>query len=479
MSSSYFTPPIVFSSAVVLRIVLLLYGLIQDAYSPVKYTDIDYFVFTDAARYLSRGGSPYQRETYRYTPLLAWLLLPTTWPGAAWFSFGKVLFALADIVAGWLIILVLKSPAGGGGMTTERALRFAAIWLLNPMVATISTRGSSEGLLCVMVVALLWAVIHGRIGLAGVLLGLAVHFKIYPFIYGASILWYLEPLPKSKSAAPKTSELSSSPSAPFVKQIRDFITPGRITLVLTSLATFISLNLLMYSLYSTPFLTHTFLHHLTRIDHRHNFSPYNTLLYLSSASPPGDGTSHFRFESLAFVPQLTLSAFLIPLALAKKDLAGAMLAQTFAFVTFNKVCTSQVFFPLFFIKKKTMVLFLFLDSPSGSTSYNYFEHAFHPPTHFLNPSHFPTPTPSFQQPYSPPHPKSPHTNPTNLPPPPNSVFPMVHNPPTILPAVLIPRLLPTPRIPRRHPLDSLPGEHSFLSPPFPWSIHPLFVSSPP
>lgn len=343
MSSSYFTPPIVFSSAVVLRIVLLLYGLIQDAYSPVKYTDIDYFVFTDAARYLSRGGSPYQRETYRYTPLLAWLLLPTTWPGAAWFSFGKVLFALADIVAGWLIILVLKSPAGGGGMTTERALRFAAIWLLNPMVATISTRGSSEGLLCVMVVALLWAVIHGRIGLAGVLLGLAVHFKIYPFIYGASILWYLEPLPKSKSAAPKTSELSSSPSAPFVKQIRDFITPGRITLVLTSLATFISLNLLMYSLYSTPFLTHTFLHHLTRIDHRHNFSPYNTLLYLSSASPPGDGTSHFRFESLAFVPQLTLSAFLIPLALAKKDLAGAMLAQTFAFVTFNKVCTSQYF----------------------------------------------------------------------------------------------------------------------------------------
>ncbi|MCJ1463736.1 GPI mannosyltransferase 1 [Pseudocyphellaria aurata] len=338
MASSYFTSTIVFSSAIILRIVLLLYGLIQDEISPVKYTDIDYFVFTDAARYLSRGGSPYQRETYRYTPLLAWLLLPTTFPGAAWFSFGKVLFAVADIVAGWLTILVLKSPAGRG-MTAERALKFAAIWLLNPMVATISTRGSSEGLLCVMVVALLWAVIHGRIGLAGVLLGLAVHFKIYPFIYGVSILWYLEALPTSKPSRQKDSELSRFV---LVQQIRDCITPDRITFVLTSLATFTTLNLLMYSLYSTSFLTHTFLHHLTRIDHRHNFSPYNTLLYLSSSSTV-DHASNFRFESLAFIPQLALSAFLIPLALAKKDLAGTMLAQTFAFVTFNKVCTSQVF----------------------------------------------------------------------------------------------------------------------------------------
>lgn len=336
--NSYFTSAIIFSSAILLRVVLFLYGLLQDAHSPIKYTDIDYFVFTDAARYVSRGQSPYERETYRYTPLLAWLLLPTAWPGAAWFSFGKIVFAVADIVAGWLIILILKSPAGGA-MTTERALRFASVWLLNPMVATISTRGSSEGLLCVIVVSLLWAVIHRRILLAGILLGLAVHFKIYPFIYGTSIVWYLAPSDVSASIQNNKKKSDGYPRLSLVQQTIAFITPTRITLVLSSLTTFNALNLLMYSIYSTPFLTHTFLHHLTRIDHRHNFSPYNTLLYLSSSSP---STSNFHFESLAFVPQLGLSAVLMPLVLAKRDLAGTMLAQTFAFVTFNKVCTSQV-----------------------------------------------------------------------------------------------------------------------------------------
>lgn len=223
-------------------------------------------------------------------------------------------------------------------MDVTRALKFASIWLLNPMVATISTRGSSEGLLCAMVVALLWAVLTGRIALAGVLLGLSVHFKIYPFIYGISILWYLEEPSISSKGQTK------SPPASLLTQAIHFFNPPRLTILTTSLLTFTALNALMFHLHGTPFLQHTFLHHLTRIDHRHNFSPYNTLLHLTSfqsaASPSGMGMG---IERLAFLPQLLLSVALIPLALAKHDLPGAMLAQTFAFVAFNKVCTSQYF----------------------------------------------------------------------------------------------------------------------------------------
>lgn len=330
------SPSSLFSAAISLRIVLLVYGLYQDANAPLKYTDIDYYVFTDAARYVAHGHSPYLRDTYRYTPLLAWILLPTTWePQYIWFSFGKAFFAISDIVAGWMIFVVLRKR----GLEEKRALKYSSIWLLNPMVATISTRGSSEGLLCVMVMALLWAVEMRYIALAGILLGLSVHFKIYPFIYGVSILWSLETLSPSSS--------SSSKNRPSIfNHITTFLNPDRTILIFTSLATFSLLNLTMYNIYGAPFMHHTYLHHLTRIDHRHNFSPYNTLLYLSSAQQQSSSTSaglRLRFESLAFLPQLILSTLLIPLTLSKRSLPRTMLTQTFAFVTFNKVCTSQYF----------------------------------------------------------------------------------------------------------------------------------------
>ena len=63
------------------------------------------------------------------------------------------------------------------------------------------------------------------------------------------------------------------------------------------------------------------------------------LLYLNS-SPVAQ--SKWKPQAFTFVPQLIFSAVLIPLIMAKRDLPSTMLAQTVAFVAFNKVCTSQV-----------------------------------------------------------------------------------------------------------------------------------------
>lgn len=79
------------------RLLLLVWGQVQDYAMQVKYTDIDYFVYSDAAQAVFKG-SPFDRATYRYSPLLACLLVGNTLIHA---SFGKVVFSILDVVAAW------------------------------------------------------------------------------------------------------------------------------------------------------------------------------------------------------------------------------------------------------------------------------------------------------------------------------------------------------------------------------------------
>lgn len=240
---------VVFIFAVLLRLGLLIQSYYQDRYSALKYTDIDYFVFTDASRFVYQHRSPYLRDTYRYTPLLAWLLAPTA-ASDFWFPFGKVLFAIGDIVAGWLIVSILRKTYN---KTKGEALQFASLWLLNPMVATISTRGSSEGLLAVVILALLWLSLHGHNVLAGLVLGFAVHFKIFPFMYAASLLCWLGGRSKTSQSHPRHETTMDFLSA----EIRDFLNVSQIQLTIASLASFLSLNALMYTMLVFQMILHS------------------------------------------------------------------------------------------------------------------------------------------------------------------------------------------------------------------------------
>ena len=175
-----------------LRLILLCWGTIQDTLLDVKFTDVDYYVFTDAARFVANGDSPFKRATYRYSPLISFILLPNI---LFWENFGKIVFSACDLLAGWLIYQIMAPENAESKTSTFRtnnsAVVAACLWLFNPLVATVSVRGNAESVMSCLVLLVLYLLIKERVLLAAIFYGLSVHLKIYPVMYSVTIMMYL------------------------------------------------------------------------------------------------------------------------------------------------------------------------------------------------------------------------------------------------------------------------------------------------
>ena len=240
--------PVIIGLAIRLILTYALPALLDDSLllQGVRYTDIDYDVFTDAAEHVARGRSPYNRHTYRYTPFLAKLLaLPLEYDLShsdsgrllgGIFSvryFGKILFCIADVICGYIIIILRRRRRATLQINNEEKIKSTSItrgwkqyisdiilspemkdslwWLYNPLPINICTRGSAESLVVLLPVLATVAIadmhirqsmsssdkakslrdnVLARACAAGVIHGIGIHAKLYPVIYTISFMAY-------------------------------------------------------------------------------------------------------------------------------------------------------------------------------------------------------------------------------------------------------------------------------------------------
>ena len=312
--------------AAFIRFTLLVYGVFHDQVFTVKYTDVDYRVFTDGARFVRQGRSPFLREGYRYTPLIAFLLVPNLYVSL----FGKVLFLLFDLLTGCLIHDILSRIKTI--VPPDAALLSTLTWLYNPLPLVVSTRGSSDSMQTFLVLTVFACLSRGRPVAAGLLFGLAVHVKQYPVIFAPAIFLLLS------NELPDGSLLSYHLWTPLNRRRLAFFMSALFAFAVTTGSCFL--------LFQQRYVQEAWLYHFTRRDVQHNFSVYFFVYHLLPAH------LHSLLASLAFIPQLLV---VVVVSLRHMTCASrcpeqrfgrflfAAFLLAFLFVSLNKVITSQYF----------------------------------------------------------------------------------------------------------------------------------------
>ncbi|XP_050527179.1 GPI mannosyltransferase 1 [Daktulosphaira vitifoliae] len=300
------------------RVILIIFAQWYDTDdSGINYTDIDYKVFTDAAQHMWHGESPYMRPTYRYTPLIAILLLPNVFLHYCW---GKLLFSIFDLAIAYTIQkIVSKSHPKSSDYC-------AFLWLYNPLSIVISTRGNADSISCFIVLLTLLIHLKKKYLLSAIFLALSVHIRIYPILFCLS--YYLSIDIKLKS------------TSLFKKNYRAlFPTKNKITFVMIFCVSTISINGFCYYFYGQKFLDESYLYHVSRLDVRHNFSVYFYLNYLLSSSDNIPLTHSILTKLFPLLLILVVSFTFYNV----EDLAFCQFCLCFIMVTYNTVVTSQYF----------------------------------------------------------------------------------------------------------------------------------------
>lgn len=312
-----------------IRLILISYSNYHDKYFDVAYTDVDYKVFTDAARHVFSGQSPYKRHTYRYSPLIAYLMIPNIIIGK---EFGKILFSFFDI----LITIALKAlvKKHTTSSNAEKLSTFSSLfWLYNPLSIGISTRGNADSVPCFFIIlSLLFLQTETVKGLikyvfSGIFLGLSIHLRLYPLAFSFPMYLSLGNYQIKRNTRISTGLWALLPN---MKQV---------TLALSCIVSLFLLTYSMYIKYGYEFLFETYIYHLFRKDTRHNFSVFFYYSYLTM--------DHLSFDIVKTISQIfeAIILFIISLSFGvdSTNLAFALFCQSVVLVTFNSVMTSQYF----------------------------------------------------------------------------------------------------------------------------------------
>lgn len=312
----------------IIRLLALSYSIVHDSYiSHIAYTDIDYNVFTNGSLAIVEGRSPYNDTEYRYPPLVALIFVPNVLLNA---SLGKFILIVADIIGGYFQYMLNIYE----GTNRYNSKLYLMLWLFNPVTIAISTRGSFEPIITLLVLASIYLLIEQSYILGGLTYGLSTHIKLYPVIYMIAIYGFMiqrKPYLITQSRVFYWIR-TIAPNMNHVK----FFTSAFVSLVIS---TYFS-----YKYYGWDYLEQSILYHLRRRDLQHNFSVY---FYLFRLLPQYSGV----LSSLAFVLQAVgvavISTFYLSMdtnrRIRLRKLSFSLFCSTFLFVSLNKVCTSQYF----------------------------------------------------------------------------------------------------------------------------------------